>query len=96
MLRVAVHAGKSRAERPEYIAPVVCEQILRKPSKLAHDAADVLVTRCRVGRVRDLRWRGLVTVLVIENPSGGRAQVHMRSGRKRATSGRSQRGATCW
>jgi len=55
VLHIVADAGKSRAERPEYIAPIVCEQISRKPGKLAEDAVgkatEILIACCKVGRV---------------------------------------------
>src|SRR5882724_5413064 len=67
VLHVVADAGKSCAERPEYIAPIVCEQISRKPGKLAQDAvgkaADVLIARCKIGSIHELRRRVRVAVL---------------------------------
>jgi hypothetical protein len=67
MLHVVADAGKPRAERPQCIAPIVCEQILWKPGKLAQDAigaaAEVLIARGKVGRIQELRRSARFVVL---------------------------------
>jgi hypothetical protein len=61
VLHVIAHARKSRAERPEYVAPVVREQIPRKPREFAQDAigraVNVLISRREVTGVHEPRRR---------------------------------------